>query len=87
MGGGEFEFYPLIQLNIIFIHNPSPAMEFYQLIETKIEFHSFIRKECYPLRILLYGDIELTVGVTQGIACLMVHLHLSGRSDNDGMTQ
>ncbi len=32
-----------------FIHNPSPEMEFYPLIRTKIEFHPFIQKERYPL--------------------------------------
>ncbi len=31
-----------------FIPNPSPEMELYPLIRTKIEFHPFIRKESYP---------------------------------------
>ncbi len=32
-----------------FIPEPSPEMEFYPLIQTKIEFHPFIRKERYQL--------------------------------------
>ena len=32
-----------------FIPNPTPEMDFYQLIRTKIKFHPFIRKERYPL--------------------------------------
>ena len=32
-----------------FIPNPSPEMEFFPLILTKIEFHPFIRKERYPI--------------------------------------
>ncbi len=35
-----------------FIHDPNTEMEFYPLIQAKIEFHPFIQKERYPLNIL-----------------------------------
>ncbi len=41
-----------------FIPDPSPEMEFYPLIPTKIEFHPFIRKERYPLTLVQCGHFS-----------------------------